>query len=134
MYSCSRSARGINYKNYLLKRSNSVSFFQKGPYLKIYTNSVACTCWGILYSCEFPSILAVNFGFFSQLQNSCTWKVNNINMIWESFHMEHNKYCSTFTIDIESLFIQSMNILIWLQANIHVYWYPIVASFRRKYF
>ena len=37
------------------------------------------------------------------------------------FYLEHNRYCSTFMMDIESSLIHSMNIFIWLQANI--YWY-----------
>ena len=44
-------------------------------------------------------------------------------MSWGSlFHMEGNKYCSTFIINISSL-IHSMNIFICLQAKI--YRYPI---------
>ena len=48
------------------------------------------------------------------------------------FRLEHYSWCSTFTINIESWLIRSMNIFIGLQANI--YWYLVWDAFWRKCF
>ena len=53
--------------------------------------------------------------FFSQ---KLTWIINNINFFFQNlFRLESNKYCSTFTINIKSSLIHSMDLFICWQAN-----------------
>ena len=51
-------------------------------------------------------------------------------MIMGFFHIESNKYSSTFTLNIASSRIYSMNKFIRLQANICRY--PILSAFQIK--
>ena len=46
--------------------------------------------------------------------------------------MKRNRYCSAFTINIESSFIHSTHVFICLQANI--YWYPVLDALQSKFF
>ena len=64
--------------------------------------------------------LAENFGaFFSSSKLMYMKNEQYKHVLGSLFYLERNKYCSTLTINIESSLIHSMNIFIWLQANIY---------------
>ena len=59
--------------------------------------------------------------------------MNNLNVcigeIFEVFRLNKSKYRSKFTINIESLLTNSMNIFLYLQTII--YWYAVSAAFQK---
>ena len=80
-----------------------------------------------------PFKAAVCSSFFLPLQNLHTRKNKQYKRVFRSiFRLECNNKCSAFIINIESSFIFSINIYIFLQANI--YCYPVQYAFRRTFF
>ena len=73
--------------------------------------------------------LAVNFVLFSHLQNLCTRIINNVNMFSGVFFIWNEiDFDQTFTINIESSLIHSINIFLLLA------WYPVLAVFKKAVF